>query len=90
MYGNKNDNIYNKVFWVVPIWISSYSYKITYLESSCETRKNVFSFTLKAPFVLKIIKFIFSSIQMSWYHLMPMHEAGNTFYWINWEVNTAW
>ena len=34
-------------------------------ESTCETRTNVFYFTSKALFVLEIIKFNFSDIQMS-------------------------
>ena len=34
-------------------------------ESTCETRKNVFYITSKALFVLEIIKFKFSDIQMS-------------------------
>ena len=30
---------------------------VYFKESTCETKKNVFYFTLKAPFVLEIIKF---------------------------------
>ena len=59
-------------------------------ESTCETRKNIFYFTSKSLFVLEIIKFNFSDIQMSWRHQMPKHEARNKFHWINWEVNTVW
>ena len=34
-------------------------------ERTCERRKNVFYFTLKALFILEIIKFKFTDIQMS-------------------------
>ena len=55
-------------------------------ESICETRKNVFYFTL----FLRYLNFKFSDIQMSWWHQMPKHETQNTYYWIIWEVNTVW
>ena len=42
--------------------------------------KNVFYFTSKALFVLKIISFNFSDIQMLWRHQMPKHETRDTIY----------
>ena len=60
--------------------VSSTSFPVCFVclkEMTCETMKNGFYFTLKALFLLKIIKFYnFSSIQMSWRHQMP--KAWNT------------
>ena len=53
-------------------------------ERICETRKNVFYFTLKFCSWDNQI-FNISDIPMSWCHQMPMHETRNTFYWITCE-----
>ena len=52
-------------------------------------KKKCFHFTSKVLFVLEIIKFNFSDIQMSWRHQMSKHETRNIFYRITWEVNTV-
>ena len=58
-------------------------------ESFCETRKNVFYFTPKAPMFLRKSKFRILDIQISQCHQMPKRKTRNTFYGITWEVNTV-
>ena len=55
-------------------------------ESTCETKKNVFYFILKAFLFSRKSNFRILDIQISWRHQMPNHQTGNTFYWITWEV----
>ena len=43
--------------------------------------QKLFSFSRKPTF--RIL-----DIQVSWRNQMPKHKAGNTFYWITWEINT--
>ena len=58
-------------------------------ESTCQTRKNVFYFTSKAPF-LKIFKsFKILHYQISWCHQIFNHKTRSTFHWITWKVNTV-
>ena len=58
-------------------------------QSTYETKKYVFYCTLKALFILEIIKFWNVQIFKCQRHQMLKHET-QTFYWIIWEVNTVW
>ena len=57
-------------------------------QSTYETKKYVFYCTLKALFILEIIKFWNVQIFKCQRHQMLKHET-QTFYWIIWEVNTV-
>ena len=56
-------------------------------ESSCETLKNVFYFTIKPLSIIKKTKFSILDIQISWRHQMTRNKTLNTFCWITSEVN---
>ena len=58
-------------------------------ESTCQTRKNVFCFALKALFVLEKIKFLSSTFSNFMTSSSALALNKNTFHWINWEVNTV-
>ena len=62
---------------------------VSWKESTCETRKNVFYFTWKVFSFLRSSSLNFSDIQRLWRHQIPMHKTRNTFYWITCEVNTV-
>ena len=47
-------------------------------------------YNFKNIFINGFPNFNFSDIQVSWLHQMPMHETWSTYYWITWEVHTAW
>ena len=56
-------------------------------ESNCQTSKNVFYFSSKAPFVLKKSNFRILHFQILWRHQMPKHKTRNTFHWKTWEYS---